>query len=71
MARTASKIIKEIPAKETVWVRCRSPNGEEYLITSNQERSTYFLYKTTKDGVERIAKDRTPSSFDTIIYTSK
>ena len=70
MAHTASKKLKEIPPKETAWVRCRSPDGAEYIITSSPDRSVYSLYRLVDGGVERVAKDCSPVSFDKVIYGS-
>lgn len=71
MAHTASKKIKAIPAKELSWVHCRGPDGDEYMITSSPDRSVYSLYKILDDGVERIAKDKTPVLFNEMIDAPK
>ena len=61
------KVLKELPPKEIGWVHCNGPGGEEFYITSTQDRSSYMLYKAVDGGYERIAKDKTPLPFNEII----
>ncbi len=55
-----------IPLKdELVWVRgCNSDGTPGYIITSNRLRSIYFLYAYEKGAWKKIAKARSPISFE-------
>lgn len=64
---TKAKLLKGLPQKEIGWVHCRGPGGEDFYITSTQDRSAYMLYKAVDGGYERIAKDKTPLPFNEII----
>ena len=65
---SADKILAKLPAKEISWVRSISPDGETFLITSNQERTQYYLYKMIDSGFQKMAKTQNPNEFDQIIY---
>lgn len=57
------KVMKiTIPKNETLWVTYLTSKGEtSYIITSNKDRSNYFLYKVDDSGkLEKIAKSPTP-----------
>ena len=50
---------------EIVWVRGRNSDGTPgYIITSNKMRSMYFLYAFIKGSWGKIAKARSPISFE-------
>ena len=51
-----------IPKNEILWVTYTSPTGEEeYIITSNKDRSSYILYSVGSDKkLTKIAKSPTP-----------
>lgn len=61
------KTLKELPKKEIRWVHAIGFDGESYHITSAADRSQYFLYKETPKGYVRLAKDKTPVSFDSFM----
>lgn len=65
MARTSSKIIKTIPASET-GARTTCLNGE-YLITENQLKAQFTLWRRSDDGFEKIKTSDNPLDFDKII----
>lgn len=52
-------IIKDIPKTNKRWVSIKT-DGEEYIITSNSERTKYILYKVVEDGYENIASGNNP-----------
>ena len=55
----------KIPKNETLWVTHTLNGIEKYVITSNKERSTYFLYKVNIDGtLNKICKGNAPTDFD-------
>ena len=55
-----------IPLKdEIVWVRGNNSDGTPgYIITSNKMRSVYFLYAYEKGAWKKIAKARSPITFE-------
>lgn len=55
----------KIPKNETLWVTHTLNGIEKYVITSNKERSTYFLYEVNSDGtLNKICKGNAPTDFD-------
>ena len=71
MARTAkeskeskSKIVKTIPNSETGKVECL--NGQ-YVITYNNLKEQFTLWKCLDDGFEKIKTSDNPLEFDKII----
>lgn len=64
MGTPQEKTIKELPRKELCWVRAVGFDGEVYHITSAPDRTYYTLYKEVPAGFVRVAKDKTPLSFD-------
>lgn len=63
-----NKIVKTIPTSQTVWMRAESANGDSYLITSTNDRQSYLLYKQETGGYLLISKDKSPLSFQEIVY---
>lgn len=50
----------KIPKNETLWETITSKSGKKYIVTSNKERSTYFLYLEENGDLIRKAKGNTP-----------
>lgn len=76
MARTPSKskTIKNIPNSEIEMVACYTkPNelGNKYIITKNQVKGQFTLWKCIEDGVEKISTSKNPIDFDEIIPYEK
>lgn len=70
MARTPSKVVKAIPNSETNKVMCfTKPNesGDKYIITMNQLKIQFTLWKCTNDGFERVKTSDNPLEFDDLI----
>ena len=70
MARTPSKTVKTIPSTEVSKVSCFTrPNssGDEYIITQNQLKQQFTLWKCVEDGFERISTSNNPLDFDEVI----
>ena len=67
MAKSIEKNFKKIPETETIWVKSIN-NKDEYFITSDIQRTEYYLYIATPDGYKRISIDKTPADFDRIIF---
>lgn len=53
-----------IPKNHRQWVEETLPNGNKYIITSNEVRTTYYLFRVEKDGVRRIASGKSPKDFE-------
>ena len=53
-----------IPSNEIVWEEITMQNGDVYFVTSKSNRDYYYLYKKTKDGVERLGKDNNPLNLE-------
>ena len=55
----------KIPKNEKLWVTHTLNGIEKYVITSNKERSAYFLYEVNSDGtLNKICKGDAPTDFD-------
>lgn len=70
MARTPSKVVKAIPNSEINKVMCfTKPNesGNKYIITMNQLKIQFTLWKCTNDGFERVKTSDNPLEFDDLI----
>jgi hypothetical protein len=57
----------KIPSSETKWVNCIG-QGFRYVVTSNKERTLYYLYKEVDGILSKIAKNKNPTEFDKIIW---
>ncbi len=70
MARTSSKIVKTIPNSEIEKATCfTKPNssGDKYVITENQLKAQFTLWKCVEEGFEKIKTSDSPLVFDDII----
>ena len=68
MARTSSKIIKIIPSSEIQKVDCLN---EKYIITQNNLKEQFTLWKRLEDGFEKIKTSGNPLDFDKVIPWDK
>ena len=50
----------KIPKNEILWETITSKSGKTYIVTSNKERSTYFLYLVNNDSITKVTKGSTP-----------
>ena len=50
----------KIPSNETLWETITTAKEDIYFVTSNRDRSTYFLYRQIDSGVEKVAKAPVP-----------
>lgn len=71
MARTSSKsnskIIKTIPNQEELKTTCftkQNESGDKYIITRNQFKQQFTLWKCVDDGFEKISVSDNPKDFD-------
>ena len=65
MSEVKKKVIQGIPKTEKVWVKQTTIDGDIYYITSKEtDRSMYYLYKLEGNKAVKIAKSKTPLSFD-------
>ena len=70
MARTSSKVVKAIPSSEIKKVVCftkKNESGDKYIVTMNQLKSQFTLWKCANDGFERIKVSDSPLDFDKLI----
>ena len=57
------KIISKIPKSEKSWTLIRAKT-KEYLITSNLDRTIYYLYEIIDKKYLKIGKGKTPYDLD-------
>lgn len=68
MARTASKIVKNIPSSETgsrtACFTKSGQSGDKYIISQNPLKMQFTLWKCVDDGFEKIATSNSPVVLD-------
>ena len=68
MARTSSKLVKELPKSENGGsTLCRTVSGQEYVISYNSDKMKATLWKKTSEGLEKISTANSPLDFNTVI----
>lgn len=71
MARTSSKIVKNIPNSETGSITAcftkANESGDKYIISQNPLKGQFTLWKCLEDGFEKVATSNNPLEFDEII----
>lgn len=60
-------ITNGISKTEKIWVTYQTDDGDTYYITSNRDRSMYFLYKRDEDKVVKLGKSKNPKSLEETI----
>ena len=69
MARTSSKIVKDIPSSETGrGALCRTRSGDDYVISQNPLKMQFTLWKCIEDGYEKISTSNNPLKFYELIF---
>ena len=69
MARTSSKIVKNIPSSESGHgVDCYTKSGDKYIISKNPTKMQFTLWKCIEDGFEKITTSNNPINFYEIIF---
>ena len=58
------KAIKKLPIRERLWLTYTTET-QEFYITSNIERTTYFAYQKTDDGYLKMGKASDPITLET------
>ena len=58
---------KSIPATELRWVRQITESGDTFLITSDQLRNKYTLWKQNGTGFQKVTTGATPDGFEKYI----
>lgn len=58
------KVIKKLPTRERLWLTYTTEN-QEFYITSNVERTTYFAYQKIDGGYLKIGKASDPTTLET------
>jgi len=62
-----SDIRKDLPKKEIVWVRQFTLCGDEYVVTSQPERTVYNLYQVLPEGYQYLGKNKSPPALYEIV----
>lgn len=63
-----NKVIAKLPAKDIAWVHCTNEEGCEWVITSNPDRSLYYLYRFVPGGYALEFKGKSPMDFYDFVY---
>ena len=54
-----------IPKTQTVWIEYRNSNGEIVgYLTSNKDRTTYFIYSSKNGNCELLGKGKSPTDLE-------
>ena len=57
----------KIPSNEKLWLTITSESNKTYIVTSNKDRSTYFLYLVNEDKLEKVGKGKNPPELEKLI----
>ena len=57
----------KIPSNEKLWLTITSESNKTYIVTSNKDRSTYFLYLVNEDKLEKVGKGKNPPEVEKLI----
>lgn len=52
--------MNKLPSSEILWETIIRENGDQYVITSNRERSLYYIYSFDGKEYTKIDKAKTP-----------
>ena len=52
--------MNKLPSSETKWETITNENGDVFIVTSNKERSLYYIYSFDGEEYTKIDKARTP-----------
>lgn len=53
----------KIPKSQKIWLKIKTTLGdkkEKYVITSNDDRTKYFIYELTKEGYIKLGQSDNP-----------
>ena len=59
---------KGIPSKEIEWTIIHTLSDETFIITSNKDRTFYYLYERCGENHRKIARSKNPNDFDKLIF---
>lgn len=69
MARTYSKIVKNIPSSEVGHgVECHTKSGDKFIISQNPIKKQFTLWKCVEDGFEKITASNSPFNLYKIVF---
>lgn len=52
--------MNKLPGSEILWETIIRENGDQYFVTSNKERSLYYIYSFDGSDCRKIDKAKTP-----------
>lgn len=52
--------MNKLPSSEILWETIIRENGDQYAVTSNKERSLYYIYSFDGKEYTKIDKAKTP-----------
>ena len=62
----------KIPKNQILWVTyCDEEHNPQYIVTSDQQRTKYFLYKVTKDFTLEKLKTSVKPMFKEVGYDKR
>lgn len=57
--------MQTIPRTEHIWLTNTTASGEVFYITSKENsRDTYYIYRKTDSGVEKLGKGKSPPELE-------
>lgn len=57
----------KIPSNEIKWETIKNETGDMFIVTSNKERTLYYIYSVVDDKLEKLGKAKSPP--DLMQYT--
>jgi hypothetical protein len=55
------QLLDKIPSGEKIEILYRKENGAEYYITSNQDKTWFFMYEIIGTEFKRVGKENNPN----------
>lgn len=52
--------MNKLPSSEILWETITNENGDRFVVTSNKERSLYYIYSVDDKEYTKIDKAKTP-----------
>ena len=53
-----------IPKSEIIWLHRIEKNGDQYYITSKEQRDLYFIYKVENGKAIKLGKGKSPPALE-------
>ena len=63
--------MSKLPSTEIKWETIANENGDVFIVTSNKERSIYYIYSFDGTEYKKIDKAKTPPELMKHVYKKR